>query len=168
MSWDTFSCPVCDNDEIVFASGPSKAKILVIGEFPGKDEIIQGKPFVGATGRVMRKELAYLGIDMNQLRITNLWQHRPNKNEECFAHGCAEALKEAKGRKAILLVGSDTVKYFCDKSVQAVCGLQVTSPYLSADIIYATVNPASVFKRGGVGEVRLALTKFAEAVKDLI
>jgi len=55
-----------------------------------------------------------------------------------------------------------------DKSVKAVCGLQVTSHYLSAPIIYATINPASLFQRGGVGEVRLALTKFVKAVEDLI
>jgi len=168
MSWDLFECPVCGNDEMVIPSGPSRANILIIGEFPGKDEIIYRKPLVGPTGRIMRKELAYLGVDMNRMRITNLWQHRPNKNEECYKHGCAEAIKEAKGRKAILLVGSDTLKYFCDKSVKAVCGLQVTSHYLSAPIIYATINPASLFQRGGVGEVRLALTKFSEAVKELI
>jgi len=165
MTWDTFECPICGNDEIVLPSGPSKADVLIIGEFPGRDEIFKGKPLVGPTGRIMRSELAYLGMDMHQMRITNLWQHRPNKNEKCFEHGCSEAIKEAKGRKAILLVGSDTVKYFCDKGVTSVCGLQVKSPYLSAPIIYATVNPASLFKRGGVGEVRLALKKFVNALE---
>jgi uracil-DNA glycosylase family 4 len=118
MTWDTFECPVCDNDEMVDPSGPAKAKILIIGEFPGKDEIIAGKPLVGPTGRIMRKELAYLDADMRQMRITNLWQHRPNKNEKCFEHGCAEAIKEAKDREAILLVGSDTVKYLHPLSMQ--------------------------------------------------
>lgn len=167
MTWDNIECPVCGNDELVDASGPSRAKILIIGEFPGKDEIIYGKPLVGPTGRIMRKELGYLGADMRQMRITNLWNHRPNKNEKCYELGCEKAIKEAQGRSAILLVGSDTVSYFCNQSVKAVCGLQVTSYLLSAPIIYATVNPASLFQRGGVGEVRLALTKFVKAIENL-
>jgi len=156
------SCPHC-GATLLHPSGSAKAEILIIGEFPGKDEIDVGKPFVGATGRVLRTEMAIAGIDMIMCRVTNLWLHERNKNEDCYYFGFTNALEEAKGRRAILLVGSDAVKAFCDLPVSSVCGLEVESPLLSAELIMAVLNPAVVFHLG-IGEIRLALKKFNDAL----
>ena len=159
---EIISCPHCGTP-LLHASGAAKSDILIIGEFPGKDEIDVGKPFVGATGRVLRTEMAIAGTDMVMCRVTNLWLHEPNKNEDCFYYGFNEALEEARGRRAILLIGSETVNAFCDLPVSSVCGLEVSSPMLSAELVMAIINPAIVFHRG-IGEIRLALKKFNEAL----
>lgn len=156
------SCPYC-GATLLHASGSPHAEILIIGEFPGKDEIDIGKPFVGATGRVLRTELAVAGIDMIMCRVTNLWLHENNKKEDCFYFGFNQAVEESRGRRAILLVGSETVQAFCDLPVSSVCGLEVDSMMLSAELVMAVVNPAIVFHTGN-GELRLALKKFNDAL----
>ena len=111
-------------------------------------------------------ELGRVGLDMRQMRLCNLWLHPKNKNEDCLKHGLENAVKEARGRKVILLIGSDTVKQFCNEKVSEVSGLKVESSYLSAPLIFACVQPATVF-HGGIGEVRLSLEKLAKKVKEL-
>jgi uracil-DNA glycosylase family 4 len=168
MSWDDdiYSCPHCNRDDLVLASGPRSAKILIIGEEPGKDEIRKGKPLVGATGKVLRNELARVDLDMNQMRITNLWLHPKNDNEDCFKHGLDQVIKEAKKRQAILLLGSDTVKFFCDEKVSEVSGIEVQSSYLSTPLLFASVKVGNVFS-GGLGELRSALSKFSQKLRLL-
>jgi hypothetical protein len=155
-------CHICSS-RICPPSGKSK-DILVIGEFPGDLEMRMGTPFASTVtfmtaGRVFRKELERVGVSFNQLRVMNLWMHTPNDNENCYQAGYDNVLTEAKGKKAILLVGSDVVECFTAYKVSDVTGLQVDSSVLSAPIIYAMVNPALSLHRG-VGEVRNGIQKF--------
>lgn len=168
-TWEeSLACPICHTTEMVFPSGPKDADILIIGDAPGEDEVGKGKPMTGPMGTLLKQELGRVGIDLRMCRKTNLWIHPANKELKCFQYGMDAAIKEAKGRKAILLLGAEPVKVFCGVSVSTVNGLVVKSSYLSAPLIVAMYNPASVFQRGGViGEVRLALEKFANKFEAL-
>jgi uracil-DNA glycosylase len=155
-------CPSC-TEKICPPSGKSK-DILVIGEFPSRLEIERGHPFAThsmwmSAGKIFRKELERLGVSLNDFRVCNLWLHEPNDNENCYQAGFDNVLDEAKGKKAILLVGSETVETFTNYRVSDVSGLQVDSSILSAPIIYAMVQPALAEHRA-LGEVRFGTTKF--------
>jgi hypothetical protein len=78
-----------------------------------------------------------------------------------------ECIKEAKGKQAVLLMGSKPVELFCDVKVMGVQGLVIPSPMLSAKIVMCMANPASVVQgdKPTVGEVRLALEKFIKICK---
>lgn len=67
--------------ERIASSGPANAKIMVIGEAPGKDEIMRGVPFVGASGRELRKMLDQAGIDPEACYFTNVFMTRPKENK---------------------------------------------------------------------------------------
>ena len=166
------SCPICGTDKFVPAFGPKKSKVLIVGEYVGDQEIKQGLPMVGNMGNVLRTELAYLKFDFKSARRTNLWRHTPNKNKECLQNGMEEVIKEAKGRKAILLLGNEVVDLFLNKSVMKIAGLNVKCDYFSAPVVVCCPNPAMAFHAGhGIGEIRLALTKFVrllESVKDVV
>jgi hypothetical protein len=101
---------------------------------------------------------------MNQMMIMNLWMHIPNSDERCFQLGFEQVLEYAKGKKAILLVGSDVVETFTEYKVSDVSGLQVDSSILSAPIIYACVNPALSLHRA-VGEVRFGIERFVQRLE---
>ena len=175
-NWDdittAYDCPICKREDCVPTAGLRDSPILLIGEKPGDDEVKYGKPFCGASGGVLKAELAYFGVDIKRLRICNLWLHEPSKDkaldEKCLAYSAGKVVEEAKGKKVILLIGSDAVKYFTGYSVSKVAGLHVTSSYLSAPVIMAMPNPAEVFHKGGIGEVRLSLQKFAKEIEDLL
>ena len=64
----------------VFADGNPKARIMLVGEAPGEDEDRQGKPFVGASGRLLDRMLAQVGLDRDSVYITNILPWRPPGN----------------------------------------------------------------------------------------
>lgn len=169
---ELYTCPICGNMDCVPANGPKDSPILIIGAYPGKDEIKSGKPMSGQSGGILKAELRRAGVMLNQLRVCNLWLHEPsNKKDEhyekCFNHSVEKVMEEAKGKKAILLIGSEPVRFLADSSVEAMNGLRVESDYLSAPLIMGCVQPTTAF-HGGVGEFRLAIEKFANSVKDLL
>lgn len=65
---------------LVFADGNPEAKIMLIGEAPGRDEDIQGLPFVGRAGQLLDKQLAAIGLDRTTVYITNVIPWRPPGN----------------------------------------------------------------------------------------
>lgn len=155
-------CPIC-NLKLVLPSGPHDAPILILGDSPGQEEIKEGEPFIGVSGRILRVELGRVGIDKKQCRVSNLFLHE--KNKDCLDWNLEQAIREARDRKAILLLGADCSKIFLKKNVTDVTGLFMTSDLLSCKIIMATVNPASLLHESGVGEIRLAFKRFAKRLE---
>ena len=66
----------------VVGEGRLDARILFIGEAPGRKEAETGKPFCGASGRVLDRLLADAGLDRSQVYITNVVKDRPPKNRD--------------------------------------------------------------------------------------
>lgn len=66
----------------VFADGNPQAKIMIIGEAPGAQEDIQGTPFCGASGKLLDKMLAAIGLDRTTVYITNTIFWRPPGNRQ--------------------------------------------------------------------------------------
>jgi uracil-DNA glycosylase family 4 len=68
----------------VFGKGPIDAKVMIIGEAPGREEDLQGIPFVGAAGKELDSMLHSAGINKNDVFITNVVKCRPpgNRNPE--------------------------------------------------------------------------------------
>lgn len=74
-------CPLhATATNLVFADGNPDAGLMLIGEAPGAEEDRAGKPFVGASGRLLDKMLASIGLDRGQVLITNLIPWRPPGN----------------------------------------------------------------------------------------
>ncbi len=64
----------------VFADGNPEARIMMIGEAPGRDEDIQGLPFVGRSGQLLDRMLAAIGLDRTSVYISNVIAWRPPGN----------------------------------------------------------------------------------------
>lgn len=64
-----------------FGHGPRDAKIVIVGEAPGREEEIEGRPFSGASGRLLTQMLEVAGINRNECYITNVMKIRPNGND---------------------------------------------------------------------------------------
>ena len=77
----------------VFADGVPDRRILLIGEAPGKDEDLQGRPFVGRAGKLLDRMLASIGLDRKtHVYITNVLNWRPPNNREPSAEEAAVCL----------------------------------------------------------------------------
>jgi uracil-DNA glycosylase family 4 len=84
ISSEVRGCPLCKlsrtRKNAVAGEGLVSAKIMFIGEAPGKNEDEQGKPFVGYGGKILDKALSKAGIKRSQVFITNIVKCRPPNN----------------------------------------------------------------------------------------
>ena len=65
---------------LVFADGNPEARVMFVGEAPGRDEDIEGLPFVGRSGKLLDRMLAAIGLDRTQVYIANVVPWRPPGN----------------------------------------------------------------------------------------
>jgi uracil-DNA glycosylase family 4 len=81
---EVVGCPLCKlartRKNAVPGEGQLAAKIMFIGEAPGRSEDEKGRPFVGAAGRILDEMLGKAGIERSQVFITNLVKCRPPNN----------------------------------------------------------------------------------------
>lgn len=109
---------------IVIGDGNPKAKIMLIGEGPGRDEDLQGIPFVGAAGKLLDKMLAAIDLDRNNVYIANIVKCRPPQNRtplEEEAEACIGYLRAqvALVRPAIIVcLGATAARYVYDRNVR--------------------------------------------------
>ena len=68
--------------QLVFGEGNPEASVVLIGEAPGKQEDIQGKPFVGASGKFLSEMLEMIGMKREDIYITNIVKYRPPDNRD--------------------------------------------------------------------------------------
>ena len=66
--------------QLVFADGNPQARIMFVGEAPGRDEDIEGLPFVGRSGQLLDRMLAAIGLDRTRVYIANIIPWRPPGN----------------------------------------------------------------------------------------
>jgi DNA polymerase len=97
--------------QAVFARGNPAANLMVIGESPGRDEDIQGKPFVGQAGQLLDRMLGAIGLGDDDAYITNVinWRLPQNRNpkpqEIELCRPIIEKHIELAAPKVLLLVG---------------------------------------------------------------
>lgn len=76
-------CPLCDGrTQTVFGVGNPHARVMFIGEAPGKNEDLQGEPFVGAAGHYLNELLGCAGLRREDVFIVNVLKCRPPGNRD--------------------------------------------------------------------------------------
>ena len=75
------ACSLCEGrTNVVFGEGNPHARVMIIGEAPGKNEDLQGKPFVGAAGKFLDELLEVAGLKREDVFIANVLKCRPPSN----------------------------------------------------------------------------------------
>ncbi len=65
---------------LVFGEGNPDARLMLVGEAPGEEEDLTGRPFVGRAGQLLDRVLASVGLDRDDIYITNMVKFRPPGN----------------------------------------------------------------------------------------
>lgn len=111
------ACPLKHTAKnLVFADGNPDAEIMLVGEAPGRDEDIQGLPFVGRSGQLLDRMLAAIGLDRTNVYITNVLPWRPPGNrqptpvEQAMCAPFIEKHIELVAPKHLMLVGGVSAK----------------------------------------------------------
>jgi uracil-DNA glycosylase family 4 len=88
--------------QLVFGDGNPDAEIVFIGEAPGKNEDLQGLPFVGAAGKFLNELLGSINLERQQIYITNIVKYRPPENRDPLPHEKAAFLPYLTQQIAII------------------------------------------------------------------
>ena len=111
-------CRLCSTrTNTVFGVGNQRAQVMFIGEGPGRDEDMQGEPFVGQAGKLLDKMLGAINIERKSVYIANVVKCRPPRNRtplEDEALACVPYLRAQTALvspRIIVLLGATAVKY---------------------------------------------------------
>jgi uracil-DNA glycosylase len=141
---------------LCFARGSTNARLMLIGEAPGRDEDLQGKPFVGRAGQLLDRMIAAIGLDEGSIYITNTVYWRPPGNrtptpEEIEA--CAPFLArqiELLSPDVLVLLGGAAAKSLLGVSegIMRLRGKWLNYSCAGADIrTLATLHPAYLLRK---------------------
>lgn len=142
--------------------GNASADILFIGEAPGKNEDLQGIPFVGAAGKFLEEMLGSVGLSRRDIYITNVVKYRPPNNRDPLPdeiEDCAEWLREQ-----ILLIDPAIIvtlgrhamnRFFPEMKISEVHGraFRKTFPDIGERVFFPLYHPAAALYNGGMREV---------------
>lgn len=156
------SCEKCGlhktRTNAVFGKGPVGAKIMLIGEAPGREEDLQGVPFVGKAGKELDNMLRAAGIEIDDVFITNVVKCRPpgNRNpESCEVMKCNPYLIkqiETVSPKIIVLLGNIALSLVTGTPSGITKMRGKTLEYMSYPAI-PTFHPAYVIRNPGSGKI---------------
>jgi DNA polymerase len=107
---------------LVFADGNPEGRVMLVGEAPGRDEDIQGLPFVGRSGKLLDLMLAAIGLDRNSVYIANIIPWRPPGNRTPTPQESQICLPFI--RRQIELADPDVLVFLGGPSAQALLGVK--------------------------------------------
>ena len=171
------ACPLHETGtQTVFGEGTSKADVVFVGEQPGDQEDLQGKPFVGPAGKLLDKALEDAGIDRRQVYVTNVvkhfkWQARgkrrihqkPNWSEIAACRPWLEAELDVIEPRVLVCLGATAAQALLgrDFRVSRQRGELVESDL--AENVIATVHPSSILR----ADDETREQEYRELVRDL-
>lgn len=141
-------CPLWQGRTLaVPGAGPAPARLMLVGEAPGREEDLKGLPFVGRAGRLMDEALDEAGLKREEVFITSVIKCRPPQNrkpnkkeiELCLPY--LEDQMDAIRPRIICLMGNTAIQ-----AVLGVVGVTVLRGRILSDRFLVTYHPAAVLR----------------------
>jgi uracil-DNA glycosylase len=176
------SCRGCDlwenATQTVFGEGREGSKLMLVGEQPGDQEDLQGRPFVGPAGRLLEKALEEAGIDRRRVYVTNAVKHfrwtrrgkrrlheKPTATQIRACRPWLDAEIEVVRPKIVVLLGATAAQAVMGPAfrVSKDRGRLLSSP-LGIPVL-ATVHPSSILRAADDESRDAALASFIADLK---
>jgi uracil-DNA glycosylase family protein len=154
------ACPLYKNaTQTVFGEGPVRARLMLVGETPGNDEDLAGRPFVGPAGRLLDRCLEAAGIDRDAAYVTNMVKHfkwerrgkrrlhqRPSPGEIRACRPWLDAEIALVKPKVLVCLGATATQALlgADQRVTRIRGRPMESDL--APFVIATVHPSALLR----------------------
>jgi DNA polymerase len=177
-------CKACDlwklGTQTVFGEGSRRARVMFIGEQPGNEEDLTGKPFVGPAGRLLDEALEEAEIDRPQIYVTNVVKHfkwEPRGKRRIHKKPNAQEIAACRPwlQAEIALVKPNVIVALGATAAQALLGpnFRVTKQRgefiesTLAPYVMATVHPSSILRAPDDETRRLEYRRFVQDLKKL-
>ena len=156
-------CQACDlwerGTQTVFGEGARRAEVVFVGEQPGNEEDLSGKPFVGPAGRLLDDALVAAGIDRSQTYVTNVVKHfkweprgkrrihkKPNATEMKACRPWLEAEISLVKPKVIVCLGATAAQALLGTQFKVTKQRGQFIASTLAPYIMATIHPSSILR----------------------
>ncbi|HVS99712.1 MAG TPA: UdgX family uracil-DNA binding protein [Solirubrobacterales bacterium] len=150
-----------DATQAVFGEGPAKARLMLVGEQPGDREGIEGEPFVGPAGGVLRKALLGAGIEVDDAYLTNAVKHfkwrprgkrrlhqTPRVGEVSACRPWLEAEIAAIRPRAVVALGATAARSLFGPRVKVMKDRGAVLESDLAPLAAVTIHPSAVLRAG--------------------
>jgi DNA polymerase len=164
-----------DANQAVFGAGPAKARLMLVGEQPGDREDVEGEPFVGPAGGLLRKALVAAGIEVDDVYLTNAVKHfkwrpqgkrrlhqTPRVGEVTACRPWLEAEVAAVGPDAVVALGASAARSLFGPKVKVMKDRGELLESDLAPLAAVTIHPSAVLRAGDERE-----EAFGSLVADL-
>lgn len=177
-------CKACElwrrGTQTVFGEGGGRAAIIFVGEQPGNDEDLAGRPFVGPAGKLLDKALEQAGIDRELAYVTNVVKHfkweprgkrrihaKPNAAEIAACLPWLNAEIDMIKPRAIVLLGATAAQALLGRQfrVSRERGRFVESPL--AGYVIATVHPSAILRAPDSETRHVEMARFVEDLRTV-
>jgi uracil-DNA glycosylase family protein len=159
------TCKACDlwknATQTVFGDGPSKARVVFVGEQPGDQEDKLGHPFVGPAGQLLDEALVEAGIDRNEVYVTNVVKHfkweaaqrgkrrihkKPRQSEIEACRPWLDAEMETVRPQVIVCLGATAAQALLGKQFRITRDRGTLMKSELAPQVMATAHPSSILR----------------------
>jgi DNA polymerase len=158
------ACTACHlyklGTQTVFGEGPKRATLMLLGEQPGDQEDLAGKPFVGPAGKLLDRALEEAGIDRDEVYVTNTVKHfkweprgkrrihqKPNSREIAACRPWMEAELRLVKPKLLVCLGSTAAQAIFGPAFRVTKQRGVVLECEFAPKVVATVHPSSLLRQ---------------------
>jgi uracil-DNA glycosylase len=176
-------CQGCDlwqhATQTVFGEGSSQATTMLVGEQPGNDEDLAGKPFVGPAGRLLDQALEAAGIDRQKTYVTNAVKHfkfvlkgkrriheKPGAAEITACVPWLQAEISLVKPKVLVCLGATAGQAVIGKSFRVTKDRGVFVPSSLAEYVMGTIHPSAILRMEDVDRER-EMQLFIEDLKKI-
>ena len=171
-------CPLkAERTNIVFGMGNANADLMFVGEAPGRDEDLQGKPFVGRAGRLLDQLLDEIGIPRPQVFIANVLKCRPPGNRDPLPDEIAECTPHLMRQinliepKLICTLGNFATKAITGRpeGITRVCGRPQKRELGGLDVtVYPLFHPAAALRTpASLAKLREDMSRIPALLEEL-
>jgi len=174
-------CEACDlykrGTQTVFGEGARKASIVFVGEQPGDQEDLSGRPFVGPAGKLLDRALAAAGIDRSGVYVTNVVKHfkweprgkrrihkKPNAGEIAACRPWLDVEIQLVQPKAIVCLGATAAQALLGRAFKVTAHRGEFIASALAPLVLATVHPSSLL-RAPDDEARRETERFVDDLR---
>ena len=166
-------CALCEGrTNVVPGFGNPEARVMLIGEAPGKNEDLQGRPFVGAAGKYLTELLGYAGLTRDEVFIANVLKCRPPSNRNPQPDEielCTPFLRDqvrAIGPEYLVTMGNFSTKFIL-KTDRGITGLHGRPQMAGRFVVYPVFHPAAaIYDRSKREALEADFTALGERLKQ--
>jgi uracil-DNA glycosylase family protein len=175
------ACPLWERGtQTVFGEGPPLAEVMFVGEQPGNEEDVTGRPFVGPAGRLLDRALAAAAIDRRAVYVTNAVKHfkweprgkrrihqKPNAREVRACRPWLEAEIRVVRPRAIVCLGATAAQALLGRTFRVTEHRGEIIASALAPLMMATVHPSSILRAPDDAARRAELERLIEDLAGL-